>query len=108
VGWKWSLFRHVTDPGFSSWVLLIKEGRCQPWHLQIEGPSAAGAGLQVGPEDVFWHEATVVTGLSVQGVPPALLVGDLHLQEGRWQLRRPVESIQAAVVYVPKSTEVRP
>jgi hypothetical protein len=86
-GWHAALVRRVDDPGFRCRALVLADGRCLPWTIEVAGSADGRLLLRGAPALAGGDGALVVTAASAMGAPEGLLLGVLENDGGQWRLR---------------------
>ena len=87
AAWHGALVRRVDDPGFRCRTLVLLDGRCFPWTIEVERSDEGRLLLRGAPVVAGAEGALVVTAGSATGSPEGLLLGVLESEQGRWRLR---------------------
>ncbi len=94
-GWRGALVRRVDDPGFRCRTLVLVDGRCYPWTLEVERSEGERLLLRGAPALPGAEGALVVTADAATGSPEGLLLGVLESEEGRWRLHVEPELLES-------------
>jgi hypothetical protein len=87
AGWRGALVRRLDDPGFRCRALVLVDGQCLPWTVEVVGSEGDRLLLRGAPAVPNCDGALLVTAGSSAGIPEGLILGVLETTGGQSRLR---------------------